>query len=245
MHPTVVATSTLAEIIGAFSGYAWPVVVALIVWKLLPTIRQVLATRGYTLKIGGVEVTVQQVARNLTKQIGDLQARTSALKLSLPPSPTIDTAPTAEGPARTLPPSPGGPTPRGGAAVRACESVLWVDDNLGNVAAEIEILQSRGVTVLTAGSTEEAMRHVGDVDAVVSDAQRVEHGRTDPHAGAKLVRRVRAAGFDLPVYIYTLAGFADLIRDDATAAGATAVITSSSDLLARLSPPATLDDDPA
>ena len=228
--PPPATASELSNILTAVSHYAWPAVVLIVVVLLLPAIRKVIETRGYTLKIGGVEVTVQQVAQNLTKQIGDLQEQASALKTSLAAAPQA-AAGTQATPITTTAPG--------------YKTILWVDDHLANVAAEIDILQSRGITVVTAESTDEAIGKLAVVDAVISDAQRPEDGRANPRAGSKLARRVRDLKPDLPVYIYTLTGFAELVRSEALDAGAASVITSSSNLLARVSPPPPALDDPS
>jgi CheY-like chemotaxis protein len=116
-------------------------------------------------------------------------------------------------------------------------SILWVDDELVNVAYEISILQNRGVSVITATSTREALGKLAGVEAVVTDTARQEHGQFNSRAGLDLIRLVDEQRPGLPVFIYTLASTAQRIRPEATDLGAAGVFGSSVDIIAALGPP--------
>jgi CheY-like chemotaxis protein len=116
-------------------------------------------------------------------------------------------------------------------------SILWVDDELVNVAYEISILQNRGVNVITATSTREALGKLAGVEAVVTDSARQEYGQFNSRAGLDLIRLVDEQRPGLPVFIYTLASTAQRIRPEATDLGAAGVFGSSVDIIAALGPP--------
>ena len=79
-------------------------------------------------------------------------------------------------------------------------TVLWVDDNHDNNRSERSELEKLGITVLQAGSTEEALAVLLDqpIDAIISDMLR--HGR--PRAGLELLQEIKARGRSIPVVFY-------------------------------------------
>ena len=79
-------------------------------------------------------------------------------------------------------------------------TVLWVDDNHDNNRSERSELEKLGITVLQAGSTEEALAVLlgQPIDAIISDMLR--HGR--PRAGLELLQEIKAPGRSIPVVFY-------------------------------------------
>ncbi len=221
----VALLATTPDLLTAISHYLWPALAAVVFVVLLPTIKRVLETRNYNIKVGGLDVTVQEASQNLEKQISDLQAEVSALKFHVAPAAGVAAAPRRGTSAGASAQGPG------------FASILWVDDQLVNVAYEISILQSRGVAVVTAQSTDEALGKLGSIQAVVTDSARTDNDHFNPSAGIDLVRRVHELRPSLPVFIYTLASIAQRIEREADEAGAAGVFSSSVDIIARLGPP--------
>jgi CheY-like chemotaxis protein len=98
------------------------------------------------------------------------------------------------------------------------KQVLWVDDEPeGNIYAR-RALDSIGVAVTLATSTDEAMDivKVKHFEAVVTDMGRPG----DPRAGYTLLERLRSAHLNVPVFIYSRSGSLPEHRDEALKAGA-------------------------
>jgi CheY-like chemotaxis protein len=225
------ASAGAADILKAVADLAWPLLVTVLVWRLYPAIKRVLEARGFTLKVGGMEVTVQEVSDKLRLDVEDLQRKVSDLRAALD---TQATALPAGGPAaperQAVPtaPAPERPRPR---------RILWVDDQPSNNAFEIERLRQEGVDVVTVTSTSDAMRRiVAAPDAfalVISDMGRREDGAYRAKAGLMLIRAIREAGIDrkmLPVIVYSSAKYAERNRADVIAADGNGVTASPVEL---------------
>jgi len=113
-----------------------------------------------------------------------------------------------------------------GEMAAALPPVLWVDDNPSNNTALVDALERVRVHVDLAGSTEEGLALAADRDygVVVTDLGRREGGKYDPDAGLHLLHELRAAGHDVPVFVYSSAR-AQAREAEAKAAGA-ALFTS-------------------
>jgi CheY-like chemotaxis protein len=80
--------------------------------------------------------------------------------------------------------------------------VLWVDDQHENNSFEREALQALGFNVLSAHSTEDALKILKSdppVDVIISDMSRPP----DSRAGFTLLNRLRAQGAEIPYVIYS------------------------------------------
>jgi CheY-like chemotaxis protein len=213
---------TAARIIEALGSLLWPLLLAVVLFRLVPhlpglmvDVRQALRTRAFKVKVGGAELSVEQAAEQLRRQVTDLQSQVAAQ--------LVERSPAAAAAAPW--PSQGRPT------------VLWVDDQPEANALEIAKLRDDGVEVLQARSTDEAMDVVTlrrGVQAVITDLGRVEDGEYRPHAGLTLLRQLREAGFEQPVLVYTSARGVERDRGDAVAAGARRVTASPTELFAAL-----------
>lgn len=177
------------ELIKALTPLAWPLILGVILWVLFPTVKAIVTSRTFSVKIAGMEVNVQEATEQIRTQIADLQKQVMLLrsaeraKSSIPE--TIEASATRN---RTKP-----------------LRVLWVDDNPSNNAFEIAQLQGRGVAVVPAASTDEAMEALKDqtFDAVISDMVRRERGGNRYEAGLALLKTLRRSGNALPFLIYT------------------------------------------
>jgi CheY-like chemotaxis protein len=214
---------TAARIIEALGSLLWPLLLAVVVWRVAPhlpgllgDLRQALRTRAFKVKIGGAELSVEEAAEQLRRQVTDLQTQMAAQLAE-------------RGPAR---PAAAAPQP-----YQDRPTVLWVDDRPEGNALELAKLRDDGMEVLQARSTDEAMDVLAlrrGVQALITDLGRVEGGEYRPHAGLALLRRLREAGFEQPVLVYTSARGVARDREDAVAAGAAAVTASPTELFAAL-----------
>ncbi|HEU4397261.1 MAG TPA: hypothetical protein VFU54_05415 [Actinomycetota bacterium] len=214
---------TAARIIEALGSLLWPLLLAVVVFRVVPhlpgllaDLREALRTRAFKVKIGGAELSVEQAAEQLRRQVSDLQSQMAAQLVERGASRAAAAAPR---------PYQGRPT------------VLWVDDKPEGNALELAKLRDDGVEVLQARSTAEAMDVLTlrrGVQAIVTDLGRVEGGEYRPHAGLALMRQLREAGFEQPVLVYTSARGVARDREDAVAAGAERVTASPTELFAAL-----------
>jgi CheY-like chemotaxis protein len=216
---------TAARIIEAVGSLLWPLLVAVIVFRLAPHVPGVLAdlrramrTRAFTVKVGGAELSVEEATEQLRRQVADVQAH---MAVQLAERGRIGEAPAAAGPVADQ----GRPT------------VLWVDDRPQDSALELAKLRDDGVEVLQARSTAEAMDVLAlrrGVHAIVTDLGRDEGGEYRSHAGLALLRQIREAELEQPVIVYTSVGGVERDRQDALEAGAAVVTASPTELLAAL-----------
>ena len=219
------AADLTTDVVDLLTGLAWPVVAGVVLWRLLPTIRRVLASRGFTINAGGMEISVQQASENLTERIEDLREQLSALKE------TVEEAQPAAAREATGAPSPIA------AGLPSLHVVLWVDDFPENNAFEVDALRRKGVRVLQARTTAEGLRLLDahpDTSAVITDMGRTEDGHAVDEAGIELVQRVRERRPELPVFVYASAPAVARTRAKALAAGATFVTSSATELLEAL-----------
>ncbi len=208
-------------------GVVWPLLVGLVLWRLFPTVRLVLQSRGFTVRVGGAEITVQQASEQIAAQLDDLRTQLSQVK--------ADVAHAAR-PSSNGHPPPASPI----AGVHRLSRVLWVDDHPQNNAFEMAALARQRVRVVTAMSTAEGLRLAdsdGPWDVVVTDVGREENGRFQPDAGLQLIERLHERHPGLPVVVYTSAPTLARTRSHpalAATAGATASGTELLDILGRL-----------
>ena len=238
---------TAARIIEAIGSLLWPLLVAVLLIRVIPHIpgvvadlRRAMRTRAFTVKIGGAELSVEEAAEQLRRQVTDLQTH-MANQLA------------ERGHRPTRPPAAriGAEAAAGPAADQGRPTVLWVDDNPEANTLELAKLRDDGVEVLLARSTAEAMDVLSlrrGVGAIVTDMGRTEDGEFRSHAGLALLRQLHEAEQSQPVLVYTSTRRVELDRQDALDAGATVVTSSPTELFAALrrvlSTP-TPDPDPA
>jgi CheY-like chemotaxis protein len=230
---------TAARIIEAIGSLLWPLLVAVVLIRVIPHIpgvvadlRRAMRARAFTVKIGGVELSVEEATEQLRRQVTDLQTHMAAqLAEAGEPGP----------PGRAGPPTAPGAGPAGGATQgrpdQGPPTILWVDDDPDANTLELAKLRDDGVEVLLARSTAEAMDVLSlrrGVRAIVTDLGRAEDGEFRSHAGLALLRQLHEAEQDQPVVVYTSARRVELDRQDALDAGASAVTASPTELFAAL-----------
>ena len=228
---------TAARIIEAIGSLLWPLLVAVLLIRILPHVpgvvaelRRAMRARAFTVKVAGVELTVEEATEQLRRQVTDLQTHMAA---QLAEQDGRDRA----GP--PPPPAPGSAAGTGEAELSAPgrPTLLWVDDHPDGNALELAKLRDDGIEVLLARSTAEALDVLSlrrGVHVVVTDLGRTEDGEFRTHAGLALLRQLKEAEHDQPVLVYTEAARAELDRQDALDAGAALVTASPVELLAAL-----------
>ena len=226
---------TAARIIEAIGSLLWPLLVAVLLIRVIPHIpgvvadlRKAMRTRAFTVKVGGVELSVEDATEQLRRQVADLQTHMATELVE-----RGESAPS--GP----PAAPGAPAGAADGAVAGLDraTILWVDDNPDDNALELAKLRDDGLEVLLARSTAEAMDVLSlrrGVRAIVTDLGRSEDGEFRSHAGLALLRQLREAEQDQPVLVYTSSRRGELDRQDALEAGATAGTASPTELFAAL-----------
>ncbi len=200
-----------ANAVDLITGMAWPLLIGVALWRLLPSIRDVMKSRAFTVKAGGMEISVQQASDQLASRLDDVRDQVSALTV----------APSTEGAAPTE-------------GLQRLGSVLWVDDFPQNNAFEVEALQRKGVDVIQALTTNEALQILADrpgIDVIISDMGRVGDG---PDAGVKLVGAVHDRWPDKPLLIYASAPAIAQWGQAALDLGAAGVTASATELMGML-----------
>ena len=230
---------TAARIIEAIGSLLWPLLVAVLLIRVIPHIpgvaadlRKAMRTRAFTVKVGGVELSVEDATEQLRRQVADLQTH-MATELVERGEPAPSGPPAAPG----APPGAPAGAADGAVAGQDRATILWVDDNPDDNALELAKLRDDGLEVLLARSTAEAMDVLSlrrGVRAIVTDLGRSEDGEFRSHAGLALLRQLREAEHAQPVLVYTSSRRVELDRQDALEAGAIAVTASPTELFAAL-----------
>ena len=199
-----------AELVSAVASLVWPLIVVIVVFRLLPTIKKIAESRGFTVKVGETELTVQEISEKFVAITADIQGELASVR----------TAGTPVGVQENMSPA-------------LLRNVLWVDDQPSNNAYEIAQLEVLGVAVVQVTSTLDALTALhGETrlfDAVISDMGRIENGANNANAGLDLVQALRKHGNNVPTLIYTTPGGMDR-RAELLVAGATGVAATPTTL---------------
>lgn len=208
----------------ALTGLVWFALVAFVVWKLLPTIRTIVASRGFTIKAGGAEISVQQASDTLAHGVDDLREQLSALKAQVEAGAGAQPAGAAASPIA--------------AGVPQLRRVLWIDDHPENNVYEIQALHRKDVAVDQVTSTADGLNAVLHAtlpyDVVITDIGRKENGEDRPQAGLEFIQRMRQADSKTPIFVYASAAAVGRLSEQITAAGASGATSSATELLEML-----------
>jgi CheY-like chemotaxis protein len=200
--------------IDALGAYVWFVLALVVFLALYPTLKAIIRSRAFTIKVGSMQLSVQEANEQLQKQVEDLLEQVSDLRLRAGPQESVENLQSE--------------TP----------TILWVDDNPSNNAYETAKLRTDRVHVIEAMSTSEALAALSSgrlsPDVIITDLGRVEDGTFVPDAGLQLIRRAREIGFDKPIYMYSTRA-AKLEREpEVIAAGGNGITDSPVELLTLL-----------
>jgi len=196
------------DLLRALAELLWPVIVSVALALLYPVIREVIRSKAFVIKVGGMEISVQEASEQLKAQIADLRTKLTEIRGTLDREEVaaVSTAPSDS------------------------RQVLWVDDVPSNNAYAIAQLQDAGYDVLQARSTSDALqtleRASRSIAVVLSDMGRKEAGTVRPQAGLELLRAMRAAEHRQPFLICTTTKAADRYHSEVQTEGGSGATAS-------------------
>ncbi|MBT3188626.1 MAG: response regulator [Anaerolineae bacterium] len=245
----------ISNIISSVATILWPLIVIVILILFRKSVQALIESargRKFTVKIGEMELSMDEFSKQQGDMIKDLQNRVNELQRKIEAKTDL---PVADSPkAEELSFEERRVEIRREADVPLVESmfnaeivtldidddisdILWVDDNPRNNAFLIDSLHNQGISVSTAANTNEALERFkrGTFDCVISDSCRHEGKEVDNcQAGFELSSAIRELNEDVPIYIYT-DEVDEKMKEKAHNVGATAITSSPSELLKLLS----------
>ncbi len=236
----------VSQLIDSLAKILWPIIVVFILFSFRKNIQALIKSgesRKFSVKIGDMEVSMDELSKQQGDMIKDLQARINSMQKEM----ELIKQPVAKDAGQPDPPEAGEAGPDVGAMAFGIgvdtdpfdddiSSILWVDDNPINNAFLIDSLKYQGVQVTNALSTQEGLEHFnrGSFDCIITDLSRKEGGLiANKQAGFELIRAIREQNQEIPIYIYT-AKVDESLRQKARGAGATGLTSSPSELLQML-----------
>lgn len=209
------------EILKALASLLWPLIVIVLLFSFRGQMAGLIETarmRKFTVKVGEMELSMDEYNKQQGELIKDLQNQVAALQKQYGQ------------PAQSYP----AVSPRNGT-----RSILWVDDHPRNNAVMIQNLSEAGITVTNALNTQEALGRLRTqtFDKVVTDMTHPDSGNdkaANAAGGIELVKSVRVMNENLPIYIYTTAEKAEKMFDEAQEVGANQITGSATILMALL-----------
>jgi len=217
----------LAELLRAIAALLWPLIVILLLIifrKAVTPIIESAKSRKFTVKVGEMEVSMEEYNRQQSELIKDLQNQMVALQKA------VDEAKGRES-KEALPITDYSVEKR-----PATRSVLWIGDNPEKNAVMLQNLMDAGIHVSTARSSREGLASLRarNYDKVVTDMDHPDEPAGQALAGIRLVKTIRQMNENLPVYIFTSGRKAEELFDEASDAGANQITGSPTILLALL-----------
>lgn len=211
-----------SKLIESIASLLWPLIVIAVILLFRPAVAAIVESarsRKFTVKIGGQELTMEEVNDQQKKLNEDLQAQIVEIRARLG---TPETTPILASATSRVEASAMG--------------VLWVDDNPKNNSYLIQLLSDRNVRVDTVLSTDDGLKlfRPGKYAYVISDMGRQEGLKYNPHAGIDLLKAIRALDRSVPVIVFCSARAAREYGAEALGEGATSVTTSTTELFGLL-----------
>lgn len=241
----------IATIIESIATILWPLIVIIILVSFRQNIQSLIKsseTRKFQIKIGEMELSMDEFGQQQALMIKDLQTRVNEIQRQIEGQ-TPKAMPKATAP-DIIHPVAAEINERRSVEEDTLEAhyekidldddisaILWVDDHPKNNALLIASLQKSGIAVSSAVNTKEAVERFkhGSFDCVISDSCRHEGRELDNcQAGIELSSQIRETNSKVPIYLYTDKVDAKF-KQKAEDAGATAVTSSPSELLKLLS----------
>ena len=209
-----------SSLVDSIASLLWPVIVIIVLIlfrRAVATVIESAKSRKFTLKVGGQELTMEEVSEQQRNIIADLQSQVVEMRQALSElAPSLDT-----GAVHAPPP----PSHQG-------QRILWVDDNPKNNSFFIQQLLDKGIGVDLAMSTAEGQSRFSDrrYSMVISDMGRTENGQYNPSAGIDLIRGIRERNATIPFVFFCSTQLAAEFGEDAMKLGATLVTSSPTKL---------------
>ncbi len=210
----------LGKILEGIATLLWPIITIILIVVLIVLFRPAIAaiiesakSRKFTLKIGGQELTMDEVSKQQRDVITDIQTQISELRHKIEGDAQLTT---------TL------SEPSSGRRLGRSLAILWVDDNPKNNSYYVQQLSDMNLKVDLALSTSEGLRQFneGQYTLVISDMGRQEKGSFNHTAGFDLLKEIRASNPDIPFIIFTTSSAVRKHASQAKELGVT-LITSS------------------
>lgn len=247
----------ISTLISSIATILWPGIVIAILIIFRKSVQGIIDSargRKFTVKIGEMELSMDEFSKQQGDMIKDLQSRLNDLQRKIDAGdsePETKLAPKKEAKAEAE--NKAARLQKEADAQQAeskpnsevvtldidddISDILWVDDNPKNNAFLIDSLHYQGISVSTAKNTKEAVERFehGAFDCVISDSCRHEGKEVDNcQAGFELSSLIREIDKDVPIYIYT-DKVDEKMKKKARNVGATAITSSPSELLKLLS----------
>jgi len=205
-----------AKLIASLASLAWPVAFAIVFYKLIEPIKNLIESarsRKFTIKVAGSELSMDEASEQQRLMISDLQAKVAEIEKKTNASKIPELAANPE-------------------LQRSHKRILWVDDRPSNNSYLAATIKDRGASVAIARSTEEALARIRreEFDIVISDMGRPEGDQ----AGLDLTREIKKMERDLPIYIFCGGWAAKHLHSEAEAAGVSGITSSATTLLSML-----------
>ena len=241
-----------SALINSIATMLWPLIVIIILITFRKSVQGLLESargRKFTVKIGEMELSMDEFSKQQSVMINDLQTRVNELQRkvdatmreSIPQTEKLTFDDQRVGVRRAEDVQKVASKPDAKSATLDIDDdikdILWVDDNPKNNAFLIDSLNYHGVSVFNAANTKEAVERFkrGAFDCVISDSCRHEGDDADNcQAGFELSSLIRELDEDVPIYIYT-DEVTERLKEKAEDVGATAITSSPSELLKLLS----------
>jgi CheY-like chemotaxis protein len=236
----------IPQLIDSLATILWPIIVIIILLSFRKNIQALIRSgesRKFSVRIGDMEVNMDELSKQQGDMIKDLQARINAIQKEM----EAINQPTATAEAQPESPTTREATDEAGPIAfdigedtdpfdDDISSILWVDDNPIKNAFLIDSFKYQGVNITNALTTQEGLEHFsrGAFDCIITDISRNEGGLVaNRQAGFELIRTIRERDSEIPIYIYT-AKVDERLRQRAKEAGTTGVTSSPSELLRML-----------
>ena len=231
-------SEAIATIIDSIATLLWPVIVIIVLLYFRGAVSEVIRStrqRGFSVKVAGNELTVQEANRQQQEQIADLQRQiiklSEALEARESNDEVEDTGATDGSDELLLEKSVTAPE----RPPRAVKRILWVDDKPERNSYLMEELRELGVQVDVAQSTGDALRTMRpQTDCLITDLGRHEEGRYHAGAGLELITATRQMRPDLKIIVYSRPELIQVHHEQLVRAGAGDMLSSPTMLLKRL-----------
>lgn len=214
------------KLLEALATLAWPAIVVAIIIMFRPAVAGIIESarsRKFTLKVGGQELTMDEVGEQQRNLISDLQTQLVEVRKRVEGMVAPLSAAAAGIPAPEIAPA----LPPSSAA-----TVLWVDDVPKNNSYFVEQLTNLGIKVDLALSTAEGISLFSrrKYSCVLSDMGRHEEGAENSDAGLDLLKAVRSRDAQVPFIIFCSTRGVREHGAEALQLGATGITASSTEL---------------
>lgn len=209
----------LAKLIEALAEFLWPLMTGYLLFSFRGSIESLIrsaTSRKFTLKVGGNELTMDEITEQQRVLISDMQSEIGELKKELSKFSTGNNLSKLKD--KTY-----------HSVKDRVSRILWVDDQPKNNSFLIANLESMGVSVKTVESSKLAINafRSGRYDTIISDIGRPESEK----AGIELVQEIRKTDTNIPIHIYCGSWAAKNLKNEALNAGANSITSSGTVLL--------------